>query len=290
MDKDRFIQQTEDYMRIEKAIRFIETHFRSQPPLEEIAAGIHLSKYHFNRLFKRWAGITPMQFQQFLTLGYAKQKLMESKSLLNTALDAGLSGTGRLHDLFVTFESMTPGEFKKQGYGLTISCGFAHSPFGTGLIGMTDRGICFLGFINAPDRPKELHRLYQAWPGAEFKRDDEKARQTMEQIFPSLVEKQAKPFHLLLKGTNFQVNVWKALLTIPKGMVACYQDIAGLIGKPTAHRAVASAVAINPVSYLIPCHRVIAKNGRIHQYRWGAVRKKAIIGWEAAILKLHKHI
>jgi len=275
--------QSENYQRIEKAIQFIEDNFKSRPTLDQIAESVHLSRYHFDRLFKRWAGISPIQFLQFLTLDYTKRKLADSRSLLETSLEAGLSGPGRLHDLFVTFEAMAPGEFKKQGAGLKISYGFSYSPFGECLLAITERGICHLGFVEKDKRSEALHQLFQTWPEAVFTENPKRIRSILKSIFRIDQIKNSRPFNLHLKGTNFQINVWKALLSIPSGWVVSYQDIAFYIGRPKAFRAVANAVAINPVAYLIPCHRVIAKSGKIHQYRWGTARKKALIGWEAAI-------
>ena len=282
MEPNDYSQQTEDFLRIEKAIQFIEANFKSQPTLDQIAASVHLSKYHFDRLFKRWAGISPIQFMQFMTLDYTKQRLAESQSILETAFDAGLSGPGRLHDLFVTFEAMTPGDFKKQGAGLDISYGFCESPFGECLLAKTKRGICYLGFAEAEKRTKILDQLFQTWPGSEFREDPESICLIVKDIFEIERHKNPRPFNLQIKGTNFQINVWKALLNIPEGWVVSYKDIASHMGYPNAFRAVANAVAINPVAYLIPCHRVIAKSGKIHQYRWGSARKKALVGWEAA--------
>ncbi len=277
-----YSQQSEDYQRIEKAIHFIEENFKSQPTLDQMAQSVYLSKYHFNRLFKRWAGISPIQFMQFLTLDYTKKQLVASKSLLETALDAGLSGTSRLHDLFITFEAMTPGDFKKKGAGLLISYGFCDSPFGECLLARTQRGICYFGFVDAGERSEAFGQLRDTWPGSEFIENPTIVCPIVNDIFRVDRQKNAQPFNLQIKGTNFQINVWKALLSIPKGCVVSYQDIAAHIGNPKAFRAVANAIAINPVAYLIPCHRVIAKSGTIHQYRWGSDRKKAIIGWEAA--------
>ncbi len=282
MQSDNYSQDSEDYQRIEKAIQFIESNFRYQPNLDEIAESVHLSKYHFNRIFKRWAGISPIQFLQYMTLDYTKIKLSESDSILESALDAGLSGPGRLHDLFVTFEAMTPGEFKKKAAGIKISYGFSYSPFGDCLIATTERGICHLGFVEEGKRSEALKRLFTTWPGATFTESSESVSSKINSIFKIDKTKYSQPFNLHLKGTNFQINVWKALLNIPEGQVVSYQDIASHIGHPKAFRAVANAVAINPVAFLIPCHRVIAKSGKIHQYRWGSARKKALIGWEAA--------
>ncbi|RLB98241.1 MAG: 6-O-methylguanine DNA methyltransferase [Deltaproteobacteria bacterium] len=277
-----YSQQADDYKKIEKAIYFIEDNFKSQPNLDEIANSVYLSKYHFNRLFKRWAGIGPVQFLQFITLDHTKKKLVKSKSLLDTSLESGLSGPSRLHDLFVTFDAMTPGDFKKQGSGLKIDYSFCASPFGECLMAITKRGVCHLGFVQKKNRSDALHQLFETWPGAVFSENSKSIEPLFNQIFNLDRTKASRPFNLLIKGTNFQINVWKALLQIPSGNVVSYQDIAEYIGRPKAFRAVASAIAINPVAYLIPCHRVIAKSGKIHQYRWGSSRKKAIVGWEAA--------
>ena len=282
MDNIDYSQRSDDYKRIEKAIQFIEANFKSQPTLDQIAESVFLSKYHFDRLFKRWAGISPIQFMQFMTFDYTKQKLAESRSLLDTSLDAGLSGPSRLHDLFVTFEAMTPGEFKKEGAGLEIFHGFCDSPFGDCLLAITERGICHLGFVKGDKRLDALNQLYETWPGAVFTENHKPINLIAKDIFRYDRNKKPGPFNLHLKGTNFQINVWKALLSIPEGWVVSYQDIAFHIGRPKAFRAVASAIAINPVAYLIPCHRVISKSGKIHQYRWGSARKKAIVGWEAS--------
>jgi len=282
MDNIDYSQRSYDYKRIEKAIQFIEANFKSQPTLDQIAESVFLSKYHFDRLFKRWAGISPIQFMQFMTLDYTKQKLAESRSLLDTSLDAGLSGPSRLHDLFVTFEAMTPGEYKKQGAGLEISYSFSDSPFGDCLIATTARGICHFGFVKGDSRSDALDQILATWPGAIFTETPKPVSTIVRSIFEKAKTKEMRPFNLHLKGTNFQINVWKALLSIPEGWIVSYQDIASYIGRPKAFRAAANAIAINPVAFLIPCHRVIAKSGKIHQYRWGAARKKALIGWEAA--------
>jgi AraC family transcriptional regulator of adaptative response/methylated-DNA-[protein]-cysteine methyltransferase len=281
MDAYNDVRQPDDYRRIEKAIRFIEDNVTSQPNLEDIARSVHLSKYHFDRMFKRWAGVSPMQFLQFLTLDYTKRMLAESESILGASLDVGLSGPGRLHDLFVTFEAMTPGDFKRQGAGLEISYGFGDTPFGDCLLAFTERGICHLSFF-VGDRHTALEELFDLWPGALYAEAADVANRTIQRIFDIDRSGNTRPFHLLLKGTNFQVNVWKALLAIPEGRIVSYQDIAAYVGRPRAVRAVAHAVAVNPVAYLIPCHRVIRKSGKIHHYRWNDTRKKALIGWEAA--------
>jgi len=278
------MQHSEDFRRVEKAIRYIEADFKAQPSLGQIARNVHLSKYHFDRLFKRWAGVSPIQFLQFITLEFTKNKLAESSSILDTSFDAGLSGPGRLHDLFVTFEALTPGEFTKQASGLDIHYGFGHSPFGKCLLATTERGICYLGFVESKRRTEALNQLFHSWPEANFLEKPKPTETLIKNIFQTDGKKDSRPFNLLVKGTNFQTKVWQALLNIPQGYVASYQDIADYIGHPKAYRAVANVVAVNPVAYLIPCHRVITKSGKIHKYRWGSARKKALVGWEASKL------
>lgn len=291
---DQLLQASQDYARVEQAIRYLEDHFREQPSLEEIAASVHLSKYHFQRLFKRWAGVSPTQFTHYLTVDYAKERLANSESVYDASLDAGLSSAGRLHDLFITFEAMTPGEYKRLGEGVTIQYGFHDTPFGRCLLATTPKGICALRFVAAPrpaaagDEPigsteeAALEELTAEWPQATFVEDNQATGAIVARIFAPGEVEDRKPFHLLLKGTNFQIQVWQALLAIPPGVMVSYQDVAERIGRPTASRAIAGAVARNPVGYLIPCHRVINKSGRYHGYRWGPARKKAILGWEAS--------
>ncbi len=272
---------TTDYERIERAIRFLEDHVSDQPRLDEIAAHVHLSPFHFERLFKRWAGVMPKQFLQYLTLGYAKERLRASTSVLEAALDSGLSGTGRLHDLFVTVDAITPGEFKQQGAGVVIRYGFHETRFGWCFIGLTDRGICHMAF-ESPG-PEPLSELAARWPGATLEEAPAKTGMVVERIFGEHTANGA-PLRLLLSGTNFQVQVWQALLRVPAGEVVSYEELAQALGRPAATRAVASAVAKNPIGYLIPCHRVIRKSGQFGQYHWGSARKKAMVGYEAAIL------
>jgi AraC family transcriptional regulator, regulatory protein of adaptative response / methylated-DNA-[protein]-cysteine methyltransferase len=276
-------QQSLDYRRIEQAILYLGENFSSQPSLEEIAGAVSVSKYHFQRLFKRWAGVSPQQFLRFLTLEYTKERLSEGQSILEASYEAGLSGPGRLHDLFVSYEAMTPGEFKQRGEGLKIIYGLHPTPFGECLVGTTERGICSLDFIGSEGRDETVSRMKSGWASADFQERPEQTAPLVEKIFPLLPPSGANaPFHLLLRGTNFQVKVWQALLSIPSGVLVSYKDIAAYIGKPSAVRAVAGAVAVNPIAYLIPCHRVISNSGRIHQYHWGSVRKKVLLGWEAA--------
>jgi AraC family transcriptional regulator of adaptative response/methylated-DNA-[protein]-cysteine methyltransferase len=273
-------QRNEDYARIEQAILFLEQNFRKQPDLKEVAGFIGLSEYHFQRLFGRWAGISPKRFLQFLTVEYAKQLLRQSKNVLDVTYEAGLSSPGRLHDLFVTCEALTPGEFKSQAEGVTITYGFQASPFGECLIALTGRGICSLEFTSKDGREAALKSLKQRWAGANFIEEPGRTRPFAERIFNPVRDKQALP--LILKGTNFQIKVWQALLKIPFGAVVSYEDIARHIGQPKAVRAVGNAVDSNPVGFVIPCHRVIRKLGQIHEYQWGALRKRAILAWEAA--------
>lgn len=282
MMRTDFAQQSRDYQRVEEAIRYLEMNYRQHPSLEEIADSVHLSKYHFQRLFKRWAGISPTQFMQFLSLEYAKERLRESQSVLDAALDAGLSGPGRLHDLFVTFEAITPGEYKRRCAGLPIAFGFHDTPFGQCLLATTERGVCALQFLQGSDRSAARDQLIKHWPEARFAEDPNETQSLVDRIFAPVAPDSPRPFHLLLKGTNFQVKVWQALLAVPPGALVSYQDIASHVGKPNGARAVGGALARNPVAYLIPCHRVINRTGESHSYRWGAARKKAMLGWEAS--------
>jgi len=274
--------KAEDYQRIEKAIEFLAENYHQQPSLEEVARRVNLSEYHFQRLFRRWAGISPKRLVQFLTLEHAKQMLEESRSVLDAAYDAGLSSPSRLHDLFVTAEAMTPGEFKAKGAGLEISYGFHPSPFGECLLAVTERGICGLGFVGEGGRKQTLADFKRRWPAARFQENPEKTGSYLHGVFTAKRRNGAHPVKLLLMGTNFQIKVWEALLRIPPGSVACYEDLARQVGKPSAARAVGSAVGRNPISFLIPCHRAIRKIGITGDYHWGAARKKAILAWEAA--------
>jgi AraC family transcriptional regulator of adaptative response/methylated-DNA-[protein]-cysteine methyltransferase len=277
-----FSQAAMDYARIERALRFLNAHHLRQPTLDEIATHIHLSPFHFERLFQRWAGTTPKRFLQHLTKEHAKALLQDSRSLLDAAYESGLSGTGRLHDLFVSCEAVTPGEYKLCGEGITIQYGFHPTPFGECLLAKTERGICALRFLSAPSRPAVLRGLRDEWPAAKFVRDDGETQEICRRIFDGAENDAGTQFHLHLRGTNFQLKVWQALLTIPPGRLANYGDLAAKVGSPTASRAVGSAVGRSPVAYLIPCHRVIRSLGIIGDYRWGRERKQAIIGWETA--------
>lgn len=276
-----YSQAALDYQRIEKAIDFLEGNFERQPSLAEIARSAHLSEYHFQRLFRRWVGISPKRFLQFLTKEYAKDLLQRSRNLLDVTYETGLSSPGRLHDLFVSCEAVTPGEFKKKGEGVRLGYGFHPTPFGECLLAMTDRGICWLTFVKSAGREAEREALRRKWPNAELAEDVPATKRVVQEIFGLTTNgRSTARFRLHLQGTNFQLKVWEALLRIPAGSAVAYEEIAEHIGKPKAVRAVANAVANNPVAFLIPCHRVIRKLGEFGGYRGGAARKKAILAWE----------
>ena len=279
-------QMTLDYERIDQALRYLEENVTEQPGLAEIADHVGLSPYHFQRLFKRWAGISPKRFLQFLTVEYAKACLAQSQSVLDTSFDAGLSGPSRLHDLFVACEAMTPGEYKRRGAGLEISYGYHDTPFGDCLLMATARGLCGLAFADPGHRRAALDDMQRRWRHATYVADIDATIPIMNAIARHLGWSQrgraASEIKLLLMGTNFQVRVWEGLLRIPLGGITSYDHLSGMIGKPGAARAVAGAVAANPISLLVPCHRVIRNTGIITGYHWGPSRKRAILGWEAS--------
>jgi AraC family transcriptional regulator of adaptative response/methylated-DNA-[protein]-cysteine methyltransferase len=281
-----FEQLSNDYQRIEQALLFLERNYQRQPELKEIAASVSLSEYHFQRLFTRWVGISPKRFLQFLTKEYAKKMLERSVNLLDVAYQTGLSGPGRLHDLFVSTEAVTPGEFKNHGEGLRIIYGFHPTPFGESLLAMTERGICNLTFVQPGYHGAALADVQSRWAKADLVEDPDQTRPLIRKIFVSGWNLQpgqaAAPLNLFLSGTNFQIKVWEALLHVPPGYVVSYEDIARHLGMPGASRAVGNAVARNPVAMLIPCHRVIRKMGEFGTYHWGIARKKAMLGWEMA--------
>jgi AraC family transcriptional regulator of adaptative response/methylated-DNA-[protein]-cysteine methyltransferase len=284
MKTNSLMQASEDYERIEKAIKFLETNFPSQPGLKEVAAHIGLSEFHFQRLFSRWVGISPKRFLQFLTKEYAKHLLADSINLLDVTYEAGLSSPGRLHDLFVNCEAVTPGEYKSKGAGLTIRYGFHPSPFGECLLATTERGICGFFFVKNRDRKDPLTELRYFWQQAEIVKDPHASRELVDRIFNPSFSDSGTPLHLILNGTNFQIKVWEALIKIPFGAVVSYEDVAIQVGIPGATRAVGSAVGKNPISFIIPCHRVIRKTADFGNYGGGKTRKRAILGWEAAHL------
>jgi AraC family transcriptional regulator of adaptative response/methylated-DNA-[protein]-cysteine methyltransferase len=297
----------DDYQTIAAALAYLEANQQRQPTLEELAAHLAISPFHLQRLFKRWAGISPKRFVQFLTVEHAKELLARSHNLLQAAYETGLSGPGRLHDLFVSVEAMTPGEFKLGGRGLTIRYGFHPTPFGECLLAVTARGVCGLNFVGMGGRDGELEALRARWPAAILVENPAETGTVAAQIFgaPRTLDASSPPMEqavtqwrgqppgtlagpepgglrLLLAGTNFQIKVWEALLRIPPGSVCTYEDVAASIGQPSAARAVGGAVGANSIAYLIPCHRVIRKSGVFREYRWGETRKRAMIGWEAA--------
>ena len=273
-----------DYARIETAILYLEEHFRDQPSLDDVAREAGLSPHHFQRLFRRWAGISPKRFGQFLTLDYAKAQLEASASVLDAAYDAGLSGPSRLHDLFVTYEAMSPGAFKQGGDGVEIAYGVHPSPFGPCFVGQTERGICALGFADddGSDARAVRAEFECRWPAARFQEDQTATESVVARVFEGQRAAGAEPLRLAVCGTNFQLKVWEALLRIPPGRITSYQALAQALGLPRSARAVGGAVAANPVSYLIPCHRVIRRSGVISNYEWGPSRKRVMLGWEAA--------
>ncbi|MGA1932457.1 bifunctional helix-turn-helix domain-containing protein/methylated-DNA--[protein]-cysteine S-methyltransferase [Arcobacter sp. YIC-464] len=273
--QDKLLEENENYKKIEKVIKYIDENFKEQPSIDTIASYIGMSKYHLIRVFKEYVGVTPIQFLQSVTLNYAKEHLKESKSILDSALDMGLSSPSRLHDLFVNIIGVTPKEYKESGKNVKITYGYGSTPFGEALIAFTKRGVSYLGFV---DNNKEaiFNRFKEIWEKADLIEDNDKAQEFLNNIF---VEK--KKFDLYVKGTNFQINIWKALLNIPNGTIATYQDIANSINKPKAVRAVASAIGSNHIGYLIPCHRVLAKSGAMSGYRWGIERKKILVAYEA---------
>ncbi len=273
-------EQHHDYQRIEDALGFLETNRRRRPTLEEVAGYVGLSPFHFQRLFTRWVGISPKRFLQFLTAEHARQCLVETRSVLEATFEAGLSSPGRLHDLMVTVDAMTPGEIRTGGVGLDVRHGLVSSPFGPCFIGVTERGVCWLAFPDETEEAGSLAELEASFPNADLRDDPDEAARCRDRIFERPVAEDDAPLPILLSGTNFQLKVWEALLKVPSGGLCSYADLAALMGRPTATRAVASAVAANHIAYLIPCHRVIRSMGGFGQYRWGAARKQAIIGWE----------
>jgi AraC family transcriptional regulator of adaptative response/methylated-DNA-[protein]-cysteine methyltransferase len=272
-----------DYERVESAIRYLETYHERQPGLADIARAAGLSEYHFQRLFSRWVGISPKRFLQFLTKEHAKTLIEGSDSLLDTTFDSGLSSPGRLHDLFVNCEAVTPGEYKRKGAGLDIRYGLHPSPFGECLLAATERGICALSFVQDGNRREPVADLERQWPRAAIRRDPKATAGLRDRIFGYPRNHPPAPLYLFVKGTNFQIKVWEALIKIPLGKAVTYEDIAHHIGMPKAARAVGNAVGRNPIPFLIPCHRVIRKMGEFGNYGGGPARKKAMLGWESSL-------
>jgi len=272
------IQENINYNRIAEAIDYIKANFKDQPNLDEVAEKVHLSPFHFQRLFSEWAGTSPKKFLQYTSLEHAKKLLKENKATISeTAYETGLSGTSRLHDLFVNIEGMTPAEYKNGGKNLEINFSFAESPFGNIIVASTQKGVCFMAF--AEDEERGFEDLKHKFPNAAFSRKLDLAQQNALFIFQNDWSKLSE-IKLHLKGTEFQLKVWETLLKIPMGQLSTYSSIAQKIEKPNASRAVGTAIGSNPVAFLIPCHRVIQSSGIFGGYMWGNTRKTAIIGWE----------
>jgi AraC family transcriptional regulator of adaptative response/methylated-DNA-[protein]-cysteine methyltransferase len=272
-------QEEINFNRIAEAIDYIKVNYKNQPSLEEIAENVNLSPFHFQRLFNEWAGTTPKRFLQYISIGHAKEMLKDNQSLFNTALETGLSGTSRLHDLFVNIEGMTPGEYKNGGENLQINYSFAESPFGNIIVAATPKGICHMAFYD--DQLAALGNLKDKFPAANYQQMFDMQQQNALYIFSHDWSK-LNQVKLHLKGTEFQLKVWEALLKIPMGKLATYGNLAKQLQNPNASRAVGTAIGDNPVAFLIPCHRVIQSSGALGGYHWGLNRKTAMIGWEAA--------
>jgi AraC family transcriptional regulator of adaptative response/methylated-DNA-[protein]-cysteine methyltransferase len=271
------MNDTINYERVEKAIRYLASHVQDQPTLEEVARHCHVSPYHFQRIFTEWAGISPKKFLQYLTVRELKEELRSAGSVLDAADRAGLSAQSRVHDHFVTIEAVTPGEYASKGDGIEIVYGYHDTPFGKCCIALTERGICSVAFAG---RSESASHLSEDWARARVRRSDRETEGAARALFSGGAKADRRT--LLVRGTKFQIKVWEALIRIPFGHVAGYRDIAAAIGSSGAVRAVGSAVASNPIAYLIPCHRVIRSEGKIGEYHWGAERKLAMIGWEKA--------
>ncbi|MBV8048202.1 MAG: bifunctional helix-turn-helix domain-containing protein/methylated-DNA--[protein]-cysteine S-methyltransferase [Paludibacterium sp.] len=267
------------YAQVARAIDYLQAHREAQPSLDALADSLHMSPFHLQRLFAEWAGISPKRFLQYLTKEYALAQLAEARDVLSVTHAAGLSSPSRLFELMVSCEAMTPGEIKAGGLGLQLGCGFGDSPFGPAFLAWTTRGLCHFAFC-AGLPAAMLTELSERWPHASLRRDDEAAAAWLARIFPRTPTRGT--LHLVLKGTNFQIKVWEALLAIAPGEVITYSDLAARAGAPKAQRAVGSALAANAIGYLIPCHRVIRASGDVGQYRWGSERKRALLAWEAA--------
>lgn len=267
-----------NFRRIEQAINYIRTHFKEQPSLDDIAASVNLSPYHFHRLFARWAGVSPKKFLQYTTIEYAKAQLKEQKSLFDVTINSGLSGTSRLHDLFVTIEAMTPGEYKNQGKHLTIYYSYPETVFGAACVASTNKGVCYLAFGDTTTAYKELVEMF---PRANFIYQHQAIHKEAIAFLQNPTNA-LNPLQLHIKGTAFQLKVWDTLLKIPLGKLTTYGSISKHLNNPNANRAVGTAVGSNPVSFIIPCHRVIRSSGEFGGYHWGLDLKVAMIGWEAA--------
>jgi AraC family transcriptional regulator, regulatory protein of adaptative response / methylated-DNA-[protein]-cysteine methyltransferase len=270
-----------DYDVVRRAIGHIRGHWREQPEIEAIAEAAGVTPTELHHLFRRWAGLTPKAFLQALTLDGARQLLRDSASVLDATYEVGLSGPGRLHDLFVTHEAMSPGEWKTGGEGLTIRFGFHPSPFGSALVMATERGLAGLAFADPGEEPAALADMKRRWPRATYVEDSARTAVVAKRIFDPTQWQQSQPLRVVLIGTDWEVRVWEALMQIPMGRLVTYSDIAGRVRSPAAARAVGAAVGKNPVSFVVPCHRVVGKSGELTGYHWGITRKRAMLGWEA---------
>ena len=274
----------DDYATVREVIAHLSGSYRDQPSLETLAQKMRMSPEHLQRLFTRWAGLSPKAFLQALTLNHARTLLDEDASVLDAALDSGLSGPGRLHDLFVTHEGMPPGSYKKRGEGLTIAYGFHPSPFGVALLMATDFGLCGLAFADPGEEAKALADMKARWPHARYAEDSARTASDAARIFAEPRFRPGEPLRITFIGTDFEIRVWETLLKIPAGKASTYGAIAEHIGSPKAARAVGAAVGKNPLSFVVPCHRVVGSNGALTGYHWGLTRKRAILGWEAGAL------
>ena len=270
-----------DYDSVRRAIGFISEQWRTQPTIEAMADAAHLTPDELHHLFRRWAGLTPKDFMQALTLDHAKRLLRDSASVLDAAYDSGLSGPGRLHDLFVTHEAMSPGEWKKGGEGMTLRYGFHPSPFGMAVIIASERGLAGLAFADEGEEMPALADMQRRWPLATYIESFAETAPLANRIFDSSQWREAQPLRVVLIGTDFEVRVWETLLKIPMGRATTYSDVACKISSPKASRAVGAAVGRNPISFVVPCHRVIGKSGALTGYHWGITRKRAMLGWES---------
>lgn len=276
----------DDYDLVRKTIERISLDYRAQPSLEDIASDIGVAPGRLQKTFSRWAGLTPKAFLQAVTLDHARRLLgHEGLPLLDASYELGLSGPGRLHDLFVTHEAMSPGDFKSGGAGLEISYGFHHSPFGTAVVMATERGLCGLAFADPGEEPAALEDMTRRWPGARLIQDQEATASYVERVFSPEQWRADRPLRIVMIGTDFQVQVWEALLRIPLGTASSYQDVARAIGRPKASRAVGAAVGRNPISFVVPCHRAMGKSGALTGYHWGITRKRAMLGWETGCVQ-----
>jgi AraC family transcriptional regulator of adaptative response/methylated-DNA-[protein]-cysteine methyltransferase len=271
----------DDYAVVRRAIAFISEHWRAQPEIDEIAAAVGTTTADLHHVFRRWAGLTPKAFLQAITLDNARRLLRSSASVLDAAYEVGLSGPGRLHDLFVTHEAMSPGEWKSGGEGLSVAYGFHPSTFGSALVMTTERGLAGLAFADPGEEEAALDDMRGRWPKARYGEDKERTGAIARRIFDPTLWRPERPLRVVLIGTDFEVRVWETLLGIPMGRATTYSDIAAKLGKPTASRAVGAAVGKNPVSFVVPCHRVMGKSGDLTGYHWGITRKRAMLGWEA---------